>query len=77
MPASEIGESITRSGAELLHQARKTLNGVPASATSSPMIKTLGSRRISSASASLIAWAKVISRKAASADGVGGFMLYG
>src|SRR6266566_1259646 len=42
-----------------------TLNGVPASATSSPMMNTAGSRRSSSASASLIAWANVISRVAA------------
>ena len=50
-------------------QTREHLEGVPASATSSPMINTRVSRRISSASASLIAWAKVISRA--------GFLLFG
>src|SRR5581483_187828 len=56
--------------AELLTRPARTLNGVPASATSSPMMKTVGSRRISSASASLIAWAKVISRVFASLTAV-------
>src|SRR5215471_13479233 len=62
MPASEIGESITRFLPNSCTNPESTLNGVPASATSSPMMKTVGSRRISSASASLMAWAKVISR---------------
>src|ERR1017187_8868250 len=61
-PASEIGVSITRRTPNSCTRPEKTLNGVPASATSSPMIKTLGSRRISSARASRIASAKVISR---------------
>src|SRR5262249_26337025 len=43
-----------------------TLKGVPASATSSPMMQTFGSRRISSLSASRTAWAKVNSRSATS-----------
>src|SRR5687767_2777532 len=62
MPASEIGESITRWVPNSATSPDSTLNGVPASATSSPMINTVGSRRISSDSASLIAWLKVISR---------------
>src|SRR4029077_15673764 len=36
-----------------------TLNGVPASATSSPITNTVSSRRSSSARASLTAWANV------------------
>src|SRR5712692_4807515 len=51
-PASEIGVSITRSEPNSSTRPFSTLNGVPASATSSPMTKTLGSRRISWASAS-------------------------
>ena len=62
MPASEIGESITRFVPNSFARPESTLNGVPASATSSPMMKTVGSRRISSANASLMAWPKVISR---------------
>src|SRR6185503_3249845 len=62
IPASEIGESITRCAPNSSTKPDKTLNGVPASATSSPIMKTRGSRRISSASASLIAWPKVSSR---------------
>src|SRR6266851_1041126 len=62
MPASEIGESITRAGPNSSTSPESTLNGVPASATSSPMMYTLGSRRISSAKASRMAWPKVISR---------------
>src|SRR5687768_191535 len=62
MPASEIGESITRWVPNSPTSPDNTLNGVPASATSSPMINTVGSRRISSDSASLIAWLNVISR---------------
>src|SRR5438477_8996640 len=64
MPASEIGESSTRSGPNSSTSPDSTLNGVPASATSSPITKTAGSRRSSSASASLIACAKVSSRVA-------------
>src|SRR3981081_202463 len=55
-PASEIGVSITRSVPNSSTRPDSTLNGVPASATSSPMMKTVGSRRISSASASRTAW---------------------
>src|SRR5579872_7208904 len=58
-PASEIGVSITRSVPNSSTSPESTLNGVPASATSSPMMKTLGSRRISSANASRTAWPKV------------------
>src|SRR5581483_11018730 len=54
-PASEIGVSITRSGPNSLTRPLSTLNGVPASATSSPIRKTRSSRRISSAIASRIA----------------------
>src|SRR5207248_63432 len=59
MPGSEIGESITRSGPNFSTRPDITLNGVPASATSSPITKTVGSRRSSSASASFTACAKV------------------
>ena len=62
MPASEIGESMTRPAPNSFTRPDSTLKGVPASATSSPMMNTVGSRRISSASASLIAWANVSSR---------------
>src|SRR5579863_3204607 len=62
MPASEIGESIMRSGPNSSTRPESTLNGVPASATSSPIIKIVGSRRNSSASASRMAWPSVISR---------------
>src|ERR1700747_1559037 len=61
-PASEIGVSSTRSLPNSSTSPESTLNGVPASATSSPMMQMFGSRRISSASASRIAWAKVRSR---------------
>src|SRR5580693_1739139 len=61
-PASEIGVSTTREVPNSSTSPESTLNGVPASATSSPMMKTRESRRISSASASRIASAKVISR---------------
>src|SRR3990170_4357868 len=71
IPASEIGESITRSGPNSSTRPLSTLKGVPASATSSPMMKTLGSRRISSARASLIAWAIVSSRGATSCTSSG------
>src|SRR5919197_1290295 len=63
IPASEIGESTTRSGPNSSTRPDSTLNGVPASATSSPMMNTVGSRRSSSASASFTAWAKVSSGK--------------
>src|SRR6185436_14786025 len=63
-PASEIGVSMTRSLPNSSTRPFTTLNGVPASATSSPRSTTLGSRRISSASASRIASAKVSSRTA-------------
>src|SRR5712692_5570869 len=65
-PASEIGVSITRSVPNSSTSPDKTLNGVPASATSSPRMHTCESRRISSASASRTASAKVSSRGAAS-----------
>src|SRR4029077_7455538 len=61
-PASEMGVSITRSLPNSSTRPDKTLNGVPASATSSPMMHTRGSRRISSASASRTACANVNSR---------------
>src|SRR5712691_8081744 len=62
MPASEIGESMTRSGPNSSTRPERTLNGWPASATSSPMRNTVGSRRNSSASASLTACDIVNSR---------------
>src|ERR671928_1351555 len=62
MPASEIGESRTRSGPNSSTSPDITLNGVPASATSSPITNTLASRRSSSASASLTACESVSSR---------------
>src|ERR1700722_17371997 len=65
-PASEIGVSTTREVPNSSTRPDKTLNGVPASATSSPMMNTRESRRISSASASRTASAKVISRTAVS-----------
>jgi hypothetical protein len=55
IPASEIGESITRVVPNSSTSPESTLKGVPASATSSPMISTRSSRLISSARASLIA----------------------
>src|SRR5437879_10373142 len=61
MPASEMGESMTRAGPNSSTRPDSTLNGVPASATSSPMMNTVGSRRSSSASASFTACANVIS----------------
>src|SRR5580658_4290721 len=61
-PASEIGVSTTREVPNSSTRPESTLNGVPASATSSPMMNTRESRRISSASASRTASAKVISR---------------
>src|SRR5579862_3797249 len=66
-PASEIGVSSTRSLPNSSSSPESTLNGVPASATSSPMMQTVESRRISSASASRIACANVSSRVPAGA----------
>src|SRR4051812_43022297 len=60
-PASEIGVSTTRVVPNSSTRPLSTLNGVPASATSSPMMKTVGSRRISSAIAALTACANVSS----------------
>src|SRR5271163_2503838 len=65
-PASEIGVSTTREVPNSSTRPDNTLKGVPASATSSPMMNTRESRRISSASASRTASAKVISRSAVS-----------
>src|SRR5579863_248253 len=65
-PASEIGVSSTRSDPNSSTNPDSTLNGVPASATSSPKMHTRGSRRISSASASRTACANVNSRIAIS-----------
>ena len=67
IPGSEIGESITRSGPNSSTRPDSTLNGVPASATSSPMTNTVGSRRSSSRSASFTACDCVISRVAEAA----------
>src|SRR5256712_13016894 len=61
-PGSEIGVSITRSLPNSSTNPDKSLKDVPASATSSPIMHTRGSRRISSASASRIASPKVNSR---------------
>src|SRR5580700_4114067 len=69
-PASEIGVSITRCVPNSSTKPERTLNGVPASATSSPNIQTRESRRISSASASRTASAKVISRCAVMVSGI-------
>src|ERR1035438_1531050 len=65
-PASEIGVSSTRSLPNSSSKPDRTLKGVPASATSSPMMQTVLSRRISSANASRIACANVNSRPPAS-----------
>src|SRR5207302_1819719 len=65
-PASEIGVSSTRSRPNSSTNPDRTLNGVPASATSSPKMHTRLSRRISSASASRTACAKVNSRAGSS-----------
>src|SRR5712691_2639081 len=75
MPASEIGESITRSGPNSSTRPDSTLNGVPASATSSPITNTEGSRRSSSASASFTAWPRVSSRVSGSIAALGIDML--
>src|SRR6516164_2799404 len=61
-PASEMGVSSTRSGPNSSTRPVRTLNGCPASAMSSPRMKTRESRRISSASASRTACASVNSR---------------
>src|SRR5438309_8160023 len=65
-PASEMGVSIPRSAPNSSTSPDKTLNGVPASATSSPKTHTRESRRISSASASRMACANVSSLVATS-----------
>src|SRR5258706_11090839 len=65
-PASEIGVSMTRDFPNSSTSPDKTLNGVPASATSSPIRHTVGSRRISSASASRTASPSDNSRTATS-----------
>src|SRR5881394_646057 len=62
IPASEIGESTIRPVPNSSTSPARTLNGVPASATSSPITKTVGSRRISSRNASFTAWERVSSR---------------
>ena len=51
-PASEIGVSITRSLPNASNSPSVCLNTPPAAATSSPIISTLSSRRISANSAS-------------------------
>src|SRR3984957_10196277 len=61
-PASEMGVSTTRFAPNSSTNPESTLKGVPASATSSPIIQTRESRRISSASASRTACANVSSR---------------
>src|SRR4029077_20718573 len=65
-PGSEIGVSMTRDFPNSSTIPDRTLNGVPASATSSPMMNTVESRRISSDSASRTASAIVNSRTATS-----------
>src|SRR5688572_13477402 len=69
-PASEIGVSMTRSLPNSSTRPVSTLNVVPASATSSPMRTTLGSRRISSAIASLMASPNVSSRTAVAVSSI-------
>src|SRR5262245_14863780 len=61
-PGSEIGVSSTRSIPNSSTRPVRTLNTVPASAMSSPQIKTVESRRISSTIASRTASANVSSR---------------
>src|SRR3954470_14941134 len=61
-PASEIGEAMILVLPNSSTRPVSTLNVVPASATSSPMRTTRGSRRISCAMASLIASPNVSSR---------------
>src|SRR3954470_7588412 len=60
-PGSEIGVSTTRCVPNSSTSPLSTLNGVPASATSSPITKTSGSRRISSTKAAFTACANVSS----------------
>src|SRR5688572_23785110 len=69
-PASEIGVSMIRSLPNSSTRPVSTLNVVPASATSSPIKTTRGSRRISSAMASLIASPNVSSRTAVAVSGI-------
>src|SRR5579863_10339306 len=69
-PGSEIGVLITRSLPNSSARPVSTLNAVPASATSSPITTTSGSRRISSASASFTAWPSVNSRTCVSVSGI-------
>src|SRR5262245_30470615 len=69
-PASEIGVSMTRSVPNSCTSPVRTLKGCPASAMSSPQMNTLGSRRISSASASRTASARVSSRVATAVSGI-------
>src|SRR5437879_3481530 len=71
MPGSEIGESSTRSGPNSSTRPASTLKGVPASATSSPMMKTLSSRRSSSERASFTACANVSVRVPAAVSTLG------
>src|SRR4030095_16129485 len=65
-----IGVSMMRSLPNSSTRPVSTLNVVPASATSSPMSTTRGSRRISSATASLIASPNVSSRTAVAVSGI-------
>src|SRR5256885_11378208 len=67
IPASEIGESMMRSGPNSSTRPDRTLRAVPAWATSWPITNPRGSRRSSSASASLTACESVSSRVAGSA----------
>src|SRR2546427_2926329 len=71
MPGSEMGESSTRSGPNSSTRPASTLNGVPASATSSPITKTVSSRRSSSESASFTACATVSVRVPAAVSTLG------
>src|ERR1700688_4183816 len=69
-PASEIGVSRIRSGPNSLTNPVRTLKGWPASAMSSPRMKTRESRRSSSASASRMASPRVNSRVATATSGI-------
>src|ERR1700680_3995222 len=69
-PASEMGVSSTRSGPNSCTNPESTLKAVPASATSSPITNTRGSRRNSSASASRTASPNVNSRTATAVSGI-------
>src|SRR5438132_5831583 len=69
-PASEIGVSMMRSLPNSSTRPVSTLNVVPASATSSPIRTTVGSRRISSAIASRIASPKEISLTGAAVSSI-------